>query len=75
MQLYFYHRVLLAERTNHFDCCHDLFYLPETPSKRESFTCSLTSYGLYLFHTAAQCKGVVLLLRAGDAGLCDSSPL
>lgn len=47
-------------------CCHDLFYRPETPSKREPFICSLTSYGLYLFHTTAHRKGVALLLCAED---------
>lgn len=47
-------------------CCHDLFYRPETHSKREPFICSLTSYGLNLFHTTAHRKGVALLLWAGD---------
>lgn len=47
-------------------CCHDLSYRLETPSKREPFICSLTSYSLYLFHTTAHRKGVALLLCAGD---------
>lgn len=47
-------------------CCHDLFYCPETPSKREPFICSLTSDGLYLFHTKAHRNGVA------QTELCDS---
>lgn len=72
MQLYFYHSILLAECTNHWLCCHDLFYRSETPSKGEPFICSLTSYGVYftLQHITrvVRCSSV----QETQTELCDS---
>lgn len=68
MQLYFYHRVLLAECIYCFASAVMICFITPKPHTRESFVCCLTSYGLYLFHTTAQHKDVVLFLHPGDPG-------
>lgn len=68
MQLYFHHRVLLAECTNCFASAVVIYFITPKPHKREPFICHLTNCGLYLFHTTAQHNNVVLFLHPADPG-------
>lgn len=72
MQLYFYHRVLLAECTNCFASAVMIYFITPKPHTRESSVCHLTSYRLYLFHTTATRMLCCSSIQETQAELCDS---